>query len=62
MNLKGLMNALSHHWCGISLLPRAVLKHMVSRDFILKNSVHGTSSVSCKTKQNYSTVSYLIFP
>ena len=35
-------------WCKTSLLPQAVLKHVVSRDFILKNSVHRTSSVSRK--------------
>ena len=42
----GLVNALNHHWCETSLLPQVVLKHVVSRDSILKNSVHdGTSSV-----------------
>ena len=40
------------HWivigaCEISLLPQVVLKHVVSRDFILKKFVHGTNSVSC---------------
>ena len=35
----GLVNALNYHWC-------AVLKHVVSRDFILKTSLCGTSSVS----------------
>ena len=43
----GLVNALNlHHWYETSLLPYAVLKHVLSRDFIPKNSVHGTSSVS----------------
>ena len=38
------------HWTitGVkpASLPQTVLKHVVSRDFILKNFVHGTSSVS----------------
>ena len=42
----GLMKALNHHWYETSLLPQAILKYVVARDFILKNSVHGTSSVS----------------
>ena len=37
-----------------------ILKHVVSRDIILKNSVHGTSSVSWRNL--YDTVSHLIFP
>ena len=46
-----LVNALNHHWCETILLPQAVLKHVVSRDFILKNSVCGTSSVSRRNTQ-----------
>ena len=29
-------NVLNHHWCETSLLPQAILKHVVSRDFIVK--------------------------
>ena len=42
----GLVNALNHHWYETSLLPQAVLKHVVFRDFIPKNSVRGTNCVS----------------
>ena len=42
---------------------KAVLKHVVSRDFTLKNSVHGTSSVSYQEQTIlYGIVSYLIIP
>ena len=29
-------NALNQYWCETSLLPQAILKHAVSRDFIVK--------------------------
>ena len=29
-------NALNHHWCETSLLPQAILKHVVSRDLIVR--------------------------
>ena len=29
------MNVLKYHWCETSLLSQAVLKHVVSKDFIL---------------------------
>ena len=29
-------NALNHHWYETSLLPQAILKHVMSRDFIVK--------------------------
>ena len=32
-------NALNRHWCETSLLPQAILKHVVSRDFFVKNLV-----------------------
>ena len=44
----GLVNVLNHCWYETSLLPQAVVNHVVSRDFTLKKSVHGTSSVSCQ--------------
>ena len=34
----GLMNVLKYHWCETSLLSQAVLKHVVSKDFIFKKS------------------------
>ena len=33
----GLMNALKYHWCEASLLSQAVLKNVVSQDFIFKS-------------------------
>ena len=40
-----------YHWCETSLLSQAVLKHVVSKDFILKKSVQGRNlwpcSISC---------------
>ena len=44
----GLMNALKYHWYETSLLSQAVLKHVVSKDFILKKSVQRSGSVSCQ--------------
>ena len=29
-------NTLNQYWCETSLLPQAILKHVVSRDFIVK--------------------------
>ena len=40
------------------LLPQAALKPVVSRDFIVKNSVHGTAK---NEEEIYGNVSYLIF-
>ena len=34
--------------CETSLLSQAVLKHVVSKDFIFKKSVQGTGSASCQ--------------
>ena len=54
--------SLNHHWCEGSLLPQAVLKHVVSRNFILKNSVHSTVlQYLAKNKEVCGIVSYLIF-
>ena len=50
------MNALNYHWCKTSLLPQVALKHVVSRDFVFKNAVHGTA----KNEEIYGIVSYLI--
>ena len=44
----GLMNVPKYHWCKTSLVSQAVLKHVVSKDFIFKKSLQGTDSVSCK--------------
>ena len=38
-------NTLNHHWCETSLLPQAVLKHVMPKDFFVINLVHVTSSV-----------------
>ena len=47
-----LVDIVNHFWYETSLLPQAVLKHVVSWDFILKNSSYicmdWTSSVSCQ--------------
>ena len=49
----GQMNALKYHWCKTSLfLSQAVLKHVVSKDFIFKKSVQGTCIVSCQEWKN----------
>ena len=51
----GLMNAQKYHWCETNLfLSQAVLKHVVSKDFIFKNSeaVQGTGSVSSQEWRN----------
>ena len=48
----GLMNVLKYHWYETSLLSQAVLKHVVSKDFIFKKSVQGTGSVSCQEWRN----------
>ena len=42
--ILGLVGALNHHWCEASQLSQAVLKHMVSKDFILK------STISCQLR------------
>ena len=47
------MNALKYHWCETCLFSsQAVLKHVVSKNFIFKKSVQGTSSVSCQKWRN----------
>ena len=46
------LKILGHCWYELSLLPQAVLKHVVSRDFILKKSVHRTSPVSYQEQRN----------
>ena len=38
--------ALNHYWFEITILPQAVLKHMVSRSFNVNKSMHGINSVS----------------
>ena len=46
--ILGLVGALNHHWCKASHLPQAALKHMVSKDFILK------STISCQLRMKKS--------
>ena len=63
----GQVNALNQFWCETSLLPQfhqAVLKHVVSRGFILNKLVHGTSSVFCQKRRNYMALLFdiRIFP
>ena len=44
-------NILNHHWYETSLLAtyiaNTILKHVVSRNFIVKNLAHVPSSVDC---------------
>ena len=54
------MNALNHHWCEISLLPQAVLKQVVSRDFILKNIL--CMRLVLYPAKNKEIYAYLVFP
>ena len=37
-----------YYWCEFSLLSQAVLKHVVSKDFIFKKLVQGTGSARMK--------------
>ena len=53
------MNALNHWWYELSLLPQAAMKHVVSRDFILKKSVHGTSPVSYQEQEIFITLFHI---
>ena len=39
-------NALNNHWCETSLLSQAILKQVVSRDFIVKNLVPQDNAIS----------------
>ena len=52
----GLVNAVNHRWCETSLLHEAVLKHVVSRYFILKNLCKGPVLYD---EEIYDTVAYL---
>ena len=55
------MNALKYHWCETSLLSQAVLKYVVSKDFIFKKSVQRIGSVSCQDEEIYGVVLYQKF-
>ena len=56
------MNALKYHWCETSLLSQAVLKHVVSKDFIFKKSVHkGSVLYPAKNEEIYGMVPYQKF-
>ena len=57
-----LVNTLNHHWYKTSLLPQVVLKHVVSRDFILKILCVGPVLYPAKSEEIYGTALYLIFP
>ena len=56
---KRMVNALNRNWCETSLLPQAVLKHVITRDFILKKSVHETSSVPCQEQRIHMALFYI---
>ena len=47
-----LINALKYHWYETNLLSQAILRHVVSKNFIFKKSVQGTGSVSCQQWRN----------
>ena len=55
------MNALKYHWCETSLLSQAVLKHVVSKDFIFKKSVKGPVLYSAKNEEIYGIVPHQKF-
>ena len=54
--ILGLVGALNHHWYEASQLPQAVLKHMVSKHFILKSTILPIKN------EIYGIVSHLSFP
>ena len=47
------MNALEYHWYETSLFSQAVLKHVVSKDFIFKKSVQGMVLYPAKNEEIY---------
>ena len=49
-----LLNALKYLWCETNLLSQAVLKHVVSEDYIFKKSVQETDFVSSQEWRNLS--------
>ena len=53
------MNALNHHWYETSLLPQAVLKHVVPFSRIMCT---GPVLYPAKNEETHGIVSYLIFP
>ena len=55
------MNALKFHCCKTSLLSQAALKHVVSKDFIFKKSVQGTSLYPAKNEEIYGIAPYYNF-
>ena len=53
------MNALKYHLCETSLsLSQAVLKHVVSKDFIVKKSVQGAVLYPAKNEEIYGIVNF----
>ena len=50
------MNVLKYHWCEISLLSQAVLKHVVSKDFFIKKSMQWMALYPGKNEEIYGIV------
>ena len=60
--ILGLMNAPKYHWCETSLLSQAILKHVVSKDFIFKKSVQETGPVACQEWRVKGQIFYQTMP
>ena len=51
-----LMNALKYHWCETSFLSQAVLKHVVSKDIIIKKFLQGMALYPATNEEIYGIV------